>query len=303
MKTFSLNGKWEYAVDPKDAGEKLGYFGPHARFKSGNTMNIPSNWQVAGLDDYSGTVWFKKEFDGPVLKDDEDVILRFSGVDYFAKVWLNGRYLGEHEGYFQPFEFDVTEHLQAKNCLIVKVSSPAEPAGKNAWPHRKRLIKGVFGHHDVRPGAWHEKLGQTKGTGGIWNVVEIIVCKKIRLSGMKISPKIKEDHSVAELDMELFAENTMSSAKKTLVVVEITGPDGKIADMFRSGLELRPGINVFDVKAKLQNPLLWWPRELGRQDMYLAKASLFDEASGEPLSVSESRFGVRDIRIDRKSVV
>src|SRR3712207_3364479 len=36
------------------------------------------------------------------------ISLRFGGVYYSARVWLNGVLLGEHEGYFAPFEFDVT---------------------------------------------------------------------------------------------------------------------------------------------------------------------------------------------------
>ncbi len=297
MTTFSLNGKWQYIIDPKDSGERQRLFDTSKKFNHAKTMNIPNNWQVAGIDNYSGTVWFKKEFDGTNIKDDEDAILQFSGVDYFAKVWFNGEFLGEHESYFQPFEFDITEHLQAKNCLIVKVSSPAEPAGKNAWPHRKRLIKGVFGHHDVRPGSWHEKLGQTKGTGGIWTDVKITVCKKTRLSGMKISPKLKAGYEAADLNIELFAENTTTSERKTLVVIEISGPDGKLADIFKSRLELRPRINVFDVKTTLKNPLLWWPRELGDPNMYFAKASLLDADTGELLSQTGSRFGIREIKI------
>ena len=35
--------------------------------------------------------------------------LRFEGVYYAARVWLNGVYLGDHEGYFSAFEFDVTD--------------------------------------------------------------------------------------------------------------------------------------------------------------------------------------------------
>lgn len=295
MGRFSLNGKWRYILDPKEAGEKLRYFDNSAKFK--RTMLIPNNWQVAGIDDYSGTVWFKKEFGRVAVAKDEDAILGFAGVDYFAKVWLNGKLLGEHEGYFQPFEFDVTEHLRDRNCLIVKVSSPAEPAGKSAWPHRKRLIKGVFGHHDVRPGSWHEELGQTRGTGGIWNSVDITVCKKTRIAGMKISPELKKDHSAADLDMELLAENTFASAKKTLAVVRITGPDGRAAVKFRTGLMLGPGINAFGLKCSLKNPRLWWPREMGPQDMYRAKAELYDANNGELLSSAESRFGIRKIEI------
>jgi beta-galactosidase/beta-glucuronidase len=98
MRSISLNGAWQCVLDPKEAGEKLRYFDPSKKFKSAKTIKIPSNWQVAGIDDYSGTIWFKKEFSSTELKGDEDAILRFEGVDYFAKVWLNGKYLGEHEG-------------------------------------------------------------------------------------------------------------------------------------------------------------------------------------------------------------
>ena len=309
MRSFSLNGRWRYVLDPKETGEKSRLFDPSKKFKNAKIMDIPGNWQVGGIDNYSGTVWFKKEFDGIDIKEDEDAILQFAGVDYFTKVWLNGKLLGEHEGYFQPFEFDITKHLNTTplpmgegkgvraNVLVVKVSSPAELAGKNAWPHRKRLIKGVFGHHDVRPGAWHEKLGQTKGTGGIWNDVNLIVCKKTRLSGIKISPMLKDNYKTADLSLEIFAENTTSSAKKTVAIMEITGPNGRYADRFKSGLELRPGINVFNVKTTIKNPLLWWPRELGKQNLYFAKVSLFDEKSGECLSLTESRFGIREIKI------
>ena len=37
------------------------------------------------------------------------VSLLLGGAYYSARVWLNGAYLGGHEGYFAPFEFDVTD--------------------------------------------------------------------------------------------------------------------------------------------------------------------------------------------------
>jgi beta-mannosidase len=50
--------------------------------------------------------------------------LRFEGVDYFAKVWLNGTLLGEHEGYADPFGFEVgplprmDEELGMRLCWV-----------------------------------------------------------------------------------------------------------------------------------------------------------------------------------------
>ena len=38
-------------------------------------------------------------------------ILRFQCVDYRALVYVNGNFAGEHEGFFAPFEMDVTDYL------------------------------------------------------------------------------------------------------------------------------------------------------------------------------------------------
>ena len=47
--------------------------------------------------------------------------LVFGGVDWEAEVWLNGKPLGSHKGYFEPFRFDVTGLLKENNTLAVRV--------------------------------------------------------------------------------------------------------------------------------------------------------------------------------------
>ena len=38
--------------------------------------------------------------------------LEFDGVDYSCDVWLNGHYLGRHDGAFEKFNFEVTDYLR-----------------------------------------------------------------------------------------------------------------------------------------------------------------------------------------------
>jgi hypothetical protein len=48
----------------------------------------------------------------------------FKGVDYKAHVFMNGSYLGSHEGFFAPFEFDFERHANVgDNTLVVKVEN------------------------------------------------------------------------------------------------------------------------------------------------------------------------------------
>ncbi len=49
------------------------------------------------------------------------LFLVFKGVDWRAQVWLNGKYVGAHMTYCEPFRFDVTDVLQEKNTLAVRV--------------------------------------------------------------------------------------------------------------------------------------------------------------------------------------
>jgi hypothetical protein len=59
------------------------------------------------------------------------LFVAFDGVDYRAHVFVNGSYLGSHEGFFAPFEFDFTAHARlGENTLVVKVENDNVFMGK-----------------------------------------------------------------------------------------------------------------------------------------------------------------------------
>ena len=48
----------------------------------------------------------------------------FKGVDYKASVFINGNYCGSHEGFFAPFEFDITKIAKVGlNGILIKVEN------------------------------------------------------------------------------------------------------------------------------------------------------------------------------------
>ena len=90
-------------------------------------------------------VWYRRTFADPRhggLPDSPPRIrLRLAAVDYLADVWLNGEHLGQHEGSFAPFGFDVTDRLAKNNTLLIAVQDPLEPLDPSAlfFDHRKRV--------------------------------------------------------------------------------------------------------------------------------------------------------------------
>src|SRR5262245_55981251 len=102
--------------------------------------------------------WYRLEFPTPAAAPGAaGATLRFEGVDYYARVWLNDTFLGQHEGYFEPFEFEVGPLLRqdGRNVLSVQVSSPWDHEILPDARHRRvfavvrNMVKGLYEHADT----------------------------------------------------------------------------------------------------------------------------------------------------------
>jgi beta-glucuronidase len=142
-KTTSLDGQWQVIVDPYESGyynyryqpSDNGYFKnakPKSKsdlveydFDKSATLKVPGDWntQMDQLFFYEGTVWYKKSFDYQ-RRTDKRVFVYFGAANYAADVYLNGEKLGQHEGGFTPFNFEITKLVRdTGNFLVVKVDN------------------------------------------------------------------------------------------------------------------------------------------------------------------------------------
>jgi beta-glucuronidase len=121
-----LNGKWIFSADPLKQGEIQKWFVPGFDDLPWTTINVPHTWNVMpNYLDYEGLAWYRRSFSLPPDARDAHLRLRFEAVFYLAKVWLNGEYLGQHEGGYTPFEFDVSGIAKPgeTNLLAVQVDN------------------------------------------------------------------------------------------------------------------------------------------------------------------------------------
>ncbi len=286
-----LNGSWKFLRDHEGVFSFEDIQISIKNEKSLETMDIPINWELAGLHNYNGTIWFINDFeiDLPIKGIS---LLHFLGVDYFAEVWLNDTFLGKHEGYFSPFYFDVSKVLCKKNLLVVKVISPFEKPDE-VWPDKKRTIKGIFSHHDCRPGGNNKEHGQDQNTGGIWNDVFIELGYNIIFEKVKISSSLNADQSKSNVLIEINYYSAEDSAKEMLINFLVTTPDKKSLSKSEKFI-LQRGSNKISYLFEIDSPLLWWSWDLGEANLYQLKI-LSDYFSPKIFT-----FSIREILLDDK---
>lgn len=165
--TTSLNGKWNIIIDPYENGyynyryepNEQGYFKNAEQkdkselieysFDTDEMLYVPGDWnsQKEKLLFYEGTVWYKKSFDYQLPKD-KRLFIYFGAINYDAKVYLNGEFIGHHEGGFTPFQFEITSKIKLKdNFVVVKVDNKrlkdAVPTVNTDWYNYGGITRNV----------------------------------------------------------------------------------------------------------------------------------------------------------------
>jgi beta-glucuronidase len=137
----NLDGSWNAIVDPYEIGlgsrfyenrkAKDGSDLVEYNFDTAGTLKVPGDWntQRETLLFYEGPVWYQRYFSYH-KRDHVRTFLNFGAANYFARIYLNGEKIGEHEGGFTAFVFEVTSKiLEGQNSVVVEVNNVRRPDG------------------------------------------------------------------------------------------------------------------------------------------------------------------------------
>jgi beta-mannosidase len=179
------------------------------------------------------------------------VTLRFGGVYYAARVWLNGVYLGDHEGYFSAFEFDVTDAVitDGENELLVEVFSPEETEEND-----RKTIGGVW--------AMWDGMAPHINPGGIFKEVSLLLDREVRIRSVEAAA----DHTgrgVAHVDLYC-RQKTRAS-----LVGRVSPLGSEASDVeFEREVQLEEGENRFDMGFHVPDVRVWSTWDRGEQPLY-----------------------------------
>ncbi|MDP9362663.1 MAG: beta-galactosidase [Chloroflexota bacterium] len=305
-RTVSLNGAWHY--EPL-ARVTIGAEGV-ASEKTDNLpatgeMIVPGHWQGTPLESFDGRVRFRRTFEFDGLRDGErSAWVAFKGVDYFARVWLNDRFLGEHAGYFQPFAFEATDALVVgSNEVVVEVSCPREEPG-TVWPDRKVLIKGILNHWDCRPGSWDPRRGQEQNSGGIWNDVSLETRGHAYLGHVRVTTRLVPREAPQGYSVGAGLEGDVPRQAMVVVDAEVIGGPGEYelavalgdAASIARTIRVGPGTERHTLVVQVSEPALWWTWDLGEPHLEPCLISL--RRDGRAIDEKHVAVGLREIVFD-----
>ena len=122
---------WKFALDPDDTGQKQGWFEPNFNDGQWKPIQIGRTWESQGYE-HDGFAWYRVQFDVKKEWLNKPVAIHFGAVDGEAWVYWNGKLLGHHKGWDEPFSFPL-EPKQIKtdepNSVAVRVYDGSNDGG------------------------------------------------------------------------------------------------------------------------------------------------------------------------------
>ncbi|MCK9412520.1 MAG: hypothetical protein M0Q53_09485 [Prolixibacteraceae bacterium] len=230
------------------------------------------------------TWWYKKEF----LVDQPLNIPRmiFDGIANKCSIWLNGIKLGNHEGMFGGPAFDVSKILKRKNELIVELMPIPQiyektRRGDNRTWTSTVVFNCVYGWH-------YSKIPSL----GIWRTVKIQNQAGVAIEHPFIATK--STNGLMNLGVVLKAVSAKIDGKLKVSAI----PDNFKGNeqSFEYDISSGKAIDTLNFAFTIKDPQLWWPNDMGKQNLYQLKVS-FVPKSGESSDFYKSTFGIRTIQM------
>ena len=116
---IDLSGIWQFKLDHGSGFDQRWYESP---LTDSMTMPVPASYNDLkdGVDfrDHYGWVFYQTELSVPKTLLESRLVLRMAAVTHIARVYINGRLVGEHKGGFLPFEFEIRDFVKGGDNLL-----------------------------------------------------------------------------------------------------------------------------------------------------------------------------------------
>ena len=284
-----------------------------------NVLLGKGQWNTVKIPHFGGpigkhTAYYRTTF---MLSDDDfennAVFAYFKAVDYKAHIFINNSYIGSHEGFFAPFDFDITAKAHVGENTIVVIC-------ENDYVHSmggdKIYAATGVGYDDPQVGWHHCPPGM-----GIYQDCYIETRPTVHIQDICVRPIIEENRAVCQYEVyncgtesrelsykiSVYGQNFEETVfcdylhKPTSVYECGLGDAPTIAERITNGtynqgfaLPTKKSINTFEFDFDIPNTKLWEP---SAPYLYRIVIKIIDE-NGNEIDAMSRHFGMRSFTQD-----
>jgi beta-galactosidase len=243
-------------------------------------LKLPHDWAITGpfrieLEGSTGKLpwkgigWYRKHFVVPATDAGKRIFVDFDGAMAYAKIWLNGKYVGEWPYGYTSFRMDLTPFIQPgkENILAVRLDT-------ENWDSRWYPGAGIYRHvwlvktNPVHVDHWGTYITTPQ-------ITDKDAAVNIAVTVINQSDKIVKA-TVRTALFELDATNKTTT---------------KVAAVRESVIDINAGENkVVESKATVVNPRRW---SIEKPNRYVAQTTI--SVNGKIIDTYQTPFGIRTL--------
>lgn len=289
-----------------------------------NTLRGKGNWQKVAIPHFGPplgkavTYYYKKVNIPAEMLNGKALFACFKGVDYIAQVFLNGSFAGAHEGFFAPFEFNISKYAHAgENDLLIKVENDFTTTGFVAAGRPHILGDKIYGATGVGYDDFFGGGHQCAPGMGIYQDCYLEARSLIHIEDVFVRPLF--DSSAAEIrvmvnnfdagkqpvtfSLSVFGQNFNATVIRDSMINPVVmhvpgiGDLQKPTDWEVNKVKLGAGVNYFTWEIKLPHFRPW---SSDAPWLYQLQVKVLDQ-DNEMTDVYKQSFGMRSFRMDTLS--
>ncbi|TCW32615.1 Ig-like protein group 2 [Thermohydrogenium kirishiense] len=249
-----------------------------------------------GPEEYQGGVWYRKHFTVDSSMQGKNVLLSFLGVNYFTDVWINGHYIGWHQGGYTPFAFDVSNVLNygADNVIAVRVDNPQWSTTFQNGEILPYTTSDWFNYTGILRPCYLEVTDNTYIVRSDVKTVNTDGTIEVRTV---VNDKTQATESV-ELSYQIYNTDIKTSNQTSEYAEDIVGTATNVEKSTLVNLNSNSPVFVDKFEAKIDNPKLWTP---STPNLYVLKVTA--KVNGEIVDTYYTQFGLRILSTDGDKIL
>lgn len=287
----------------------------------GATLRGEGHWEKVSIPHYGpplgrAVTYYFKEVE--LTQDDfakGNLFICFKGVDYKATVFINGRLCGTHEGFFAPFEFEISKVAHpGKNTMLIKVENDNTTTGGK--DDQGNSINGDKIYAATGPGYDEPNLGwhHCPAGMGIYQDCFLEARSPLHINDIYVRPKpetsqaevwievnnFKKYPEEAKFSISVYGQNFQETVVKDYEYIPTTtyipgvGDLAKPTDWEVKKLQMGYGVNYIRIPINMKN-FRYWNTETPW--LYQVQVKVYD-SRGQLTDTWTQQFGMRSFTMD-----